>query len=337
MSNFRINCSKVHLTYKTHIPLEKWQELLKKLPEPILWSFVHELGHTDDDEKPNERPASDDTDNKIPEDIDAYEHTHIFYWGAKNIDTINPRFFDIDEIHPHIAKRTSMAWAKLVVTKYHHGIKSKSKKVEPVFLKQFKCQDWMFDSIQWDLSEKLPTVRESCLEIGIVPKSIADVEAARRLSRKRGFTELAEGVDPDKFKHIAWDRTKALILRGDSNAGKTQWAICQFKNAFKIEDLDELKELPEGTDGIIFDEQLFDKCPKKTMICLLDYEMPRSVRIRHILAHIPAGMQRIFTCNEHEHPFGDNPATGGHKSVTSRYRLIDVKNGDLTHEPLPER
>ena len=34
----------------------------------------------------------------------------------------------------------------------------------------------------------------------------------------------------------------------------------------KIEDLDELKEIPNGCDEIIFDEMLFDKCSKKTMV-----------------------------------------------------------------------
>jgi len=325
--NFRLNCSKVHLTYKTHIPFEKCEKLMKKFPDPLLWSFVHEKGHGVEPHDP------DDPD----ENVDAYDHTHFFYYGSSNFDTTNPRYFDIDDIHPHIAKRRSVEWAKQIVTKYHLGKKAGKETVEPVFLKQHNCDEWNFQAIKWDVAEKAPTVRDSCLEMGIVPKSIADVEAARRLSRKRTYTTLAEGVDPEQFKLLQWDRKKALILRGDSNAGKTQWAIHQFKRPFKFEDLDELKDMPPDTDGLIFDEQLFDKCPKKTMICLLDYEMSRSVRIRHVLAHIPAGMQRIFTCNEMEHPFGHDPMTGGHPSVTSRYRLIDVKNGDLTADPLPPR
>ena len=81
----------------------------------------------------------------------------------------------------------------------------------------------------------------------------------------------------------------------------------------KIEDLDELKEITEGCDGIIFDEMLSDRCAKKTMVCLLDIKYKRTIRTRNTNATIPAKMPRIFICNEHGHPFSHDEAVGGHQ------------------------
>ena len=68
------------------------------------------------------------------------------------------------------------------------------------------------------------------------------------------------------------------------------------------------------------------------MVCLLDMEYERTIRRRNTNSRIPAGMQRNFICNEHEHLSGDYAGTGGHESVTGRYKLIDVKNGDLVED-----
>ena len=40
-------------------------------------------------------------------------------------------------------------------------------------------------------------------------------------------------------------------------------------------------------------------------------------------------MSKIFICNEHEHPFGNDRATGGHESVTGRYNELNVFPGFL--------
>ena len=49
-------------------------------------------------------------------------------------------------------------------------------------------------------------------------------------------------------------------------------------------------------------------------------------------AKIPRKMEKIFTCSEHEHLFGDDPMTGGHQSVKSRFNLLDVNPGDLARD-----
>ena len=48
------------------------------------------------------------------------------------------------------------------------------------------------------------------------------------------------------------------------------------------------------------------------------------------VANTQLGLNRsVVGLNEHGHPFGHGPATGGHESVRSRYNLLDIKKGDL--------
>ena len=105
---------------------------------------------------------------------------------------------------------------------------------------------------------------------------------------KTKATELNPRCDPAKFRKVDWDRNCALVLRGPAETSKTSWAIHQFAHPFKIEDLDELKDLPVDCYGIIFDELIFDKCCKKTMVCLLDMKYERTIRTRNTNSRIPA-------------------------------------------------
>ena len=70
---------------------------------------------------------------------------------------------------------------------------------------------------------------------------------------------------------LEWDRSCALILRGPAETGKTSWAIHQFNKPLKIEDLDELKDLPVDCDGVLFDEMIFDERCKKNNGLFLGY------------------------------------------------------------------
>lgn len=312
---FRFSNTKVHLTYKTHIKFEEYKTFIKKFGDLKMWSFVHEDGDKD------EKAAT------------PYAHTHVFLWFKKKIDTTNARFFDFLEIHPNAQNKRGLDWAKIIVQSYHLGNKTKAdgKKyyIKPIFLFQEGVEDWKIEEDMWLIAAGAPDLQSGCLELGFVPKSISDVKLIQSESKKRKADTIDDDVDIGTFKTINWDRKKALILRGPSGTCKTNWAIAQFKNAMKVEDLDELKHLPDGCDGIIFDECLFNMCSKKTMVSLLDYKQDRTIRTRNTNAKIPRGMSKIFTCNEYEHPFGEAFDRGGSEAVTSRFNILEVKAGDL--------
>lgn len=302
---FRFRGLKVHLTYKTHVPFDKIKALMKSLRDTKMFSIVHEIG-------------DEHEDNPTP-----YAHTHVFWWWKKDYDSTNARCFDIDGIHPNIKGNKGIQWSKTIVTKYHLGHKTKNdgKKyfIEPVALEQFGVEDWHFEKDLIQTIRAAPDLMHACLAADIMPKSVGDVKLLRS-EKKRKFAEIEDDCDPERFKKVEWNRKKALVLKGNAASGKTNWAIHQFNQPVMINDIDDLKSLPDDCDGLVFDEMLFDKCAKKTQVYLTDLAFERTIRARNSNGTIPKGMPRIFTCNEHEFVFGEYP----HESVRRRYELIDV-------------
>jgi len=312
---FRLQASKVHLTYKTHLDLEAFTAFLQKCPARKIFSFVHEEG-SESEKEPT-----------------PYEHTHVFIWFKQPLNTIDPRYFDFEKIHPNIQNKKSIKWAKHIVLHYHLGEKkgsdNKTFQKDPVFLHQEGVAEWKFEEDQYKIAIAAPTLVDAGLELGVEPKSLADIKTLRAESKKRGFDCIAASCTRE-YKKINWTELlsdndvgrapHSVVLRGPPCIGKTNFAISQFPNTFKVEDLDELKSLPEDTQCIVFDECLFDKCSKKTQVSLTDWEQPRTIHTRNTNARIPANVHKIFTCNEDEHNFGPNP----HPSVLSRIHTMDV-------------
>jgi len=300
---FHFNALKIHLTYKTHI----WFDDLKALFAPWkMISMVHEVG-------------DEHEDNPTP-----YEHTHVFVWFKEKFQTRDPRCWDVGEIHPNIQTRRSIVWAKTIVMKYHNGHKTKAdgKKyyIAPIALEQEGVEDWKFEETLIQTIQAAPTLIDALYETDILPKTISDVQCLRR-EGKRKFSAIEEGLDKDRFKVFEWNRKKALVLRGPPNTGKTNWALAQFDKPYLVCDLDDLKTIPDGCDGLVFDEMLFAMMCKQKQVYLTDLAFERTIRTRNTNAKIPANMPRIFTCNCGEDVFRtDNEFS----AVARRFELLDI-------------
>jgi len=308
MGSFRLSAQKVHFTYKGHLDSKVIKTLFNlHCGGCKCLSIVHEKGDTDEE-------------NATP-----YDHTHVAVWWKQKPDITNVRAFDIDGVHPHMQNKRSAQWFQHIVTKYHLGHKTKAngKKyfIEPVNLWQDGVEDIITNETLLATIIGAPSLEDAMLESGIMPKSVSDIVTIRRECKRKAETEVEECVDVKRFKEFEWDRKKALVLKGIANCGKTNWAISQFKNPLLICELDTLKEINKNTDGLIFDEMLFGHVPKQMQIYLTDMAFDRVIRTRHSNAMIPKGLPRIFTCNEHEYVFGENP----HESVTRRYEVLNIE------------
>lgn len=93
---------------------------------------------------------------------------------------------------------------------------------------------------------------------------------------------------------------RCLVLRGRSGCGKTVWAKTHApKPALFVSHIDQLKKFrPNFHKSIIFDDVSFNHFPRTSQIHLVDFDNPRAIHCRHAVASIPAGIPKIFTCNE---------------------------------------
>lgn len=103
-----------------------------------------------------------------------------------------------------------------------------------------------------------------------------------------------------KISDFLWGRLpldKPTIIWGEPGIGKTQYALAHFEKPLLVSHMDDLGNLTEDHDGIVFDDMSFNHMPRTGQIHLVD-NLTRSIHIRYKTATIPAGIKRIFTTNE---------------------------------------
>lgn len=112
---------------------------------------------------------------------------------------------------------------------------------------------------------------------------------------------------------------KALVIRGPSGCGKTTWAKKNCpKPALFVSHIDQLKKFLIGFHkSIVFDDVSFCHFPRTSQIHLLDFDNTRAIHCRHSIATIPAGVYKIFTCNEW-------PVSRGDPAIERRMRCVNV-------------
>ena len=188
---------------------------------------------------------------------------------------------------------------------YHVGRKRKADGkphfFAPVLLEQEGVEEWRFEEDPWGRCRAAPTLFDACLEAGVEIKSIADVKATRAQGIKRSFDEMESdckkewcipcgGATFDKAK-------KSLVVHGHSGTGKTNWAKAQFDKPFVISDVDDLKNIPERCDGLVFDDCEFAKLKMQAQKKLSDVRVGSTIHARHVNAWKPCPPAVLTTNN----------------------------------------
>lgn len=250
----------------------------------------------------------------------GHEHTHALLNLSRKPDIKNARAFDIGEHHPnvHLPKSTEH-WQRMV--KYldkedgevYGMITIKTSTVDRFasatdyvlachsFRDLFKCQD---AEIAMTIASRLPYFQRMWETCGKKKPS-----SALHSTFSRPFLETS----------FNW------LVTGKPGTGKTQYALAHFEKPCLISHIDDLKNITDETDGLVFDDMSFRQYPAGSIIHLLDREVTRTIHARYFNAVIPANIPKIFTNNRDDIFVPEKGASDDEQAaINRRYKVLRV-------------
>jgi len=261
---------------------------------------------------------------------DGTPHFHVCCRLLKKMDTTNPREFDwLFNKHGNYQAMKSKSKCIGYCTKDGDFI-AEGIDVRP-FLKQNAYEQALLAST---IEAGLKILRRA--NAGDYMKNLQRYEYALRKHHPKPPAKCSYPIS--NFVHSMQDLSKALLIWGKSNCGKTQYALAHFKAPLEVCHIDMLKQLdPETHDGIVFNDMSFHDLPRWTpgmVISLLDMDSEAQLDVRYGYAIIPQRFPRIFTYNEYD-PFTNHKFTSEQKAAVERRLVrfyVQDKLYDTTHQ-----
>lgn len=308
--SFRYQGKKLHLTYKTHLPL---QELLAFLLEKVgpleMYSLVHENGKVPEPVIPGVPTAAPsvvtaDQSSALPmpaspcgQSIDAnttsggtsvpYAHTHVLLQSKLKLSTRDPNYFDFAGIHPN--------W-KPVATPKHFANTWDYHLKEPISRLCSKKTPGPMTSDQLTTLIEASSLAQAIQLAGVEVKTVSDLVHLR--TSRETLPYQIPGIKDRKTWNLGFVRHPMVLLTGASGTGKTRFALDHFEKPLLVSRMEDLKRLTPNHDGIVFDDFSFAGYTIEDCIHICDTEMPRTINVKHGSVTIPSMLPRIITSNK---------------------------------------
>ena len=293
-----------HMTYKGFIPVSLIMATVSQVTSTPLvgWSVVHEEGEDDDDDE-----------------REAYQHTHVALIFTKRLNLVGADKFDVylyhpdgvEIVHPHVAARCTMSHMEEIFTQYHAGRKYnlKTGKTEfkaPVMHEYKLPQDFEFSHAIMVGMLEADNLIDACLAGNVRARTVNDVKTLRTDASKRPKQFEHKFPSDSFFNLITFNLWTTLHIYGDSNTGKTKWAVAQFKNPLLVKPFNSIGQLerlkhfdPSFHDGIVLDEACLKFLSREECIALVDFDEEATFQVRFTSITIPASVKMIIVSNPH--------------------------------------
>jgi hypothetical protein len=263
--------------------------------------------------------------------VDGQLHRHAFVQFSKPLRTRDPRYFDFEGCHPNVqGARNSESTLKYVkkeddflekgsFVETRAGRKPKESMAATEI--QEKAQSMTYaEFLCWASENKVMYAKD-------IWQAYAKKETTTLLADTGFSHNLLDPAFDMMMREQALhnhDWSKAVVLVGASGIGKTVLAKALIiKPALFVSHIDQLKGFRSGYHrGIVFDDVSFKHTPITNQIAICDFHNPRSIHCRHTIANIPAGIFKIFTCNE-------APLELEHEAIARRTKVILCNHGHL--------
>jgi len=300
--NFRLNCKVVFLTYANrHLPKEELHDfVIEACGKPASARVVHETGAT------------------------GHEHTHVLLMATRKMDIKNCRKFDFEfdseTFHPHIKRVNTVAHIqnlRAYIEKEDKNPFGELPAMKSTPEEKFQAAtEWVLSCKTWASvfrgnTEVMMTISTKLMYF----QKLWETNAKKK-------TTVTEHTNFNRPK-LDFSQTNWLVT-GKAGTGKTSWALSHFQNAVLVSHIDDLKQITDETDGLVFDDMSFNQWPAGSIIHLLDREFDRAIHCRYINAEIPAKLPKIFTSNRSD-IFVPNICTAEEQAgIDRRYKTITI-------------
>jgi hypothetical protein len=308
MPNFQLNTKNVFLTYpKCNLPISDILASLYAKPH-VVYVCVSSEVHADGE-----------------------PHRHALVQFSQPLRTRNERMFDINGFHPNIqgarSPKATLQYVKKEGDFLERGTfveaKAKGGEKEVVCAEEIKstAQEMTYGDFLCWASEHNVHYAEKIWN-AFAKKDISTLEDSDDYDPK--FLDPAFLAMMKEELNNGICKEKTLILKGASGIGKTVVAKKIIdKPALFVSHVDQLKLFRVGYHkGIIFDDISFNHTPRENQIAITDYDNARAIHCRHTVATIPAGIMKIFTCNE-------APLNLMDEAIARRVNVIECGHGQL--------
>lgn len=249
---------------------------------------------------------------------DGQPHIHAAIAYSSRISISDERFYDFNGIHPNIQQCRS--WDAVL-----HYVSKDGQLIErgerPFSSTRPDLSFNLFDLARsHSIEEFYELSRQRRVPFGYADKAWKHVQAPPTTpTTLLDDTPVPGHVRVPLLSLRSFDRSSRTspVVVGPTGCGKTTWAMLQIpKPALIVTHIDDLKAFVPGHHvAILFDDMAFHHMPLQAQIHLVDFDLGRSIHCRYNTAYIPAGIFKIFTCNDY--PFTE------HAAIRRRTTLID--------------
>lgn len=240
--------------------------------------------------------------NELHEDGSPHAHAAIRY--PKRFSTTNCRRFDFNGNHPKI--EICGSWPKCVNYLRKDGDFRIYDSTGPTPDNVLPTDDADYFEIAADFAPDRNAWVNYCMRNSIQYAYMRDIWLSLTEVHARAVEHTDHQLHQSRIKHPELldlqlppdDDMRSMCVIGPSEAGKTSWAQSIAPQPYLLAThLDDLKHLTAHIKCIIFDDMEFSHLPRTSQIHIADRLTWHSIHCRHTIAHIPAGVMKIFLGN----------------------------------------